>query len=136
MCKGDDVVVTGLAREGCRGVWWGGRSVDGYRVGEVAGCEERALEDIVVGRACNFDAGLKLGHFVQTAPHDPYREPTALYRFESSRTSLFEALPTFKFGVAILPAMLFRLLSAMMMPLCLAFRVPVSSRRLACKHTV
>lgn len=36
-----------------------------------------------------------------------YREPTALCKLESaSTTSLLAALPTFKFGVAIFPAML------------------------------
>jgi hypothetical protein len=43
-----------------------------------------------------------------------YRDPTALYRLEStSITSLLAPPPDFKLGVATFPAMLLRLLSAM-----------------------
>lgn len=58
MCEWDDVVVAGLAEErGRGGVRWRGRGVDGYGVGEVAGREEGALEDVLARGTCDFDAG-------------------------------------------------------------------------------
>jgi hypothetical protein len=55
--KGDDVVVAGLACEGCGGVRGRGRGVDGDGVGDVAGGEEGAFEDLVVRGAGYADAG-------------------------------------------------------------------------------
>jgi hypothetical protein len=55
MCKGNDVVVSRLAAEGCRGVWWGWCGVDSNCVGEVTGREEGAFEDVVVRSACYLD---------------------------------------------------------------------------------
>lgn len=57
MCEWDDVVVAGLAEDSGGGVRWRGRSVDGYGVGEVAGREEGALEDVLARGTCDFDAG-------------------------------------------------------------------------------
>lgn len=57
MCEWDDVIVAGLAEDGGRGVRWSGRGVDGYSMGEVAGREEGALEDVLARGTCYFDAG-------------------------------------------------------------------------------
>jgi hypothetical protein len=43
MCEWDDVIVAGLAREGCGGVRRCGRGIDGDGVGDVAGGEEGAF---------------------------------------------------------------------------------------------
>lgn len=63
VCEGDDVVVTGLAGEGRRGVWRGRGSVDGNGIGEVACGEEGALEDIVIWCAGDFDSGEEFSLF-------------------------------------------------------------------------
>jgi hypothetical protein len=55
--EGDDVVVAGLAGEWRRGVWRGGSGVDGDGIGDVACGEEGALKNVVMGGACDFDAG-------------------------------------------------------------------------------
>lgn len=55
MCERDDMIIAGLARKRRGRIGWCRRSVYGYGIGEVAGCEEGAFEAVVVGSACNFD---------------------------------------------------------------------------------
>jgi hypothetical protein len=126
VCEWDDVVVARLTEDGCGGVRWSGRGVDGYGVGEVAGREEGALEDILARGTRYFNAELcqliPRNYAIETGR--AYRDPTALYKSESvPMTSLFDPGPALRFGVATFPATLLRLLSAMtVLLLCLSSR--------------
>ena len=50
------MVIARLAEGRGRGIGRGGRGVDSYGVGNVAGSEEGALEDVFAGSACYLDA--------------------------------------------------------------------------------